>query len=374
MIDAPRRARQELAPRRGSGKKLPPIVLAPGGEGPTLRLAWPFGGTVVQAAVFLALLVGLAEASLRILPWPNNLAPPTMGSRHLELGRKLYLLEAWVKEEGPIECIALGSSIVNLGFDPEAFSRGYEAATGEAIQCFNFALDAMPAVAAAAIADIVVADFQPALLIYGADPRDLAIEAGEEDAAALLDGPWIRYRQGDFQWAGWLLEHSYSYRRSELLGLALKLRLEDVYWEPTWHTRLGFTPMDGVSLDVNEPADPTLSTSAYYYDQLGDYALEEENIAGLGRIMSQGGPDLRVLTVEMPVADGYLFYFGDGERDYQRYVSLVRRLSNERQVTFIETRGRDLIPAGGWFDRSHLNNAGASAFGEWLGRQAGSTR
>ena len=44
----------------------------------------------------------------------------------------------------------LGNSMVWRGFDPQAFAQAYQAQRGQALRCFNFGVDAMPAAGAGA--------------------------------------------------------------------------------------------------------------------------------------------------------------------------------------------------------------------------------
>ena len=108
-----------------------------------------------------------------------------MGSRHYQLGHKLALLDAAVKRNGPIDCIMLGSSMVDVGFNPESFQHAYRQATGREIHCFNFGIDASSAASAAALARILIEDYHPRFIIFGTDPRDYAIPSTDRDPAAV---------------------------------------------------------------------------------------------------------------------------------------------------------------------------------------------
>jgi hypothetical protein len=83
--------------------------------------------------------------------------------------------------------------MVDLGFDPTAFMEEYKNYTGQDIRCFNFGIDALPAAAAAALADILVKDFKPDILIYGTDARGYSVAPDTEDAAVILDSKWTQY-------------------------------------------------------------------------------------------------------------------------------------------------------------------------------------
>ena len=84
----------------------------------TLRLTRPFGRTLGLTLVLLALVLGAAEMVTRTEQFQSFLVPPSMDSRHYALGRKLVKLETLFNQYATIECIIVGNSMVDLGFDP----------------------------------------------------------------------------------------------------------------------------------------------------------------------------------------------------------------------------------------------------------------
>jgi hypothetical protein len=95
--------------------------------------------------------------------------------------------------------LRLGSSTVDVGFDPDAFQMGYQEVAGRDIRCFNFGIDASSSISAAVLTGILIEDYHPRLLIFGTDARDYAVLREEPDTAVVLDTPWVRYRQGYFR-------------------------------------------------------------------------------------------------------------------------------------------------------------------------------
>ena len=95
------------------------------------------------------------------------------------------------------------------------------------------------------------------------------------------------------------------------------------------------------------------------------------NLEGLESIMEYTDLGISVILVEMPVADGLYYFFGNRELDYSRFVTQVDSLARRHQVPFWQTEPLDFIPDNGWVDYSHLNKAGAEVFSKWLGQQVG---
>jgi len=104
-----------------------------------------FGRTFWLTLILLFLIGGLGKWIARLEIFQAPLTPPRMGSRHYQLGHKLALLDRLVERNGPVDCIMLGSSIVDTGFDPAAFESGYREITVRVIRCFSFGIDTAPA-------------------------------------------------------------------------------------------------------------------------------------------------------------------------------------------------------------------------------------
>jgi hypothetical protein len=342
----------------------------------TLQLQRPFGKIIMLALPMFFFLVGAAETIARTETFQEYLADPAMGSRHYQLGRKLARLNAVINKEGPVDCLIIGSSMVDVGFDPEIFQEGYKQIGGQNIRCFNFGIDASTAASAAAMAHILVEDYRPRILFYGTDPRDYAVPETENDPAVILQSNWVRYRTGHFSLDGWLLEHSYLYRYRYLL-----FRLSRFYQEDTLRSQTrtyeitanGFTPLTTVATYINDPPDPHDDSYevTYNFRIFSTYHIRTENLAALEQILGYNGLETKIIVIEMPVADGLFYFFGNGRDDHQRFLNQVNQLAQAHGVPFWQTNTLEMIPDDGWVDYTHLNTTGATIFSYWLGQQVG---
>ena len=343
----------------------------------TLQIKTAPAKTVWLTVLLFLLLTAAAEWVARSESFQSPLTPPKMGSRHYQLGHKLALLNLLARKTGQVDCIMLGSSMVDTGFDPAAFETGYKAMTGRNIHCFNFGIDASTVASTAALVRIVAEDYHPHFLIVGTDPRDYAVPINDPDPAVVLNTPWVAYRQGDFSLEGWLLDHSYLYRYRQHLGRLARFQFEDTLWS---NTKLnyeilanGFTPLSKVSTYINDPPKPgDDSFEVTYYTRIySSYQMLPENLKSLESIMQYNKSGIPVILVEMPVSDGLYYFFGNRELDYNRFVTRVGELAALYHVPFWQTEPLDFIPDNGWVDYSHLNKTGAQIFSTWLGRQVG---
>lgn len=343
----------------------------------TLQIRTTSVKTVWLTVLLFILLTAVAEWVARSESFQVPLTPPRMGSRHYQLGHKLALLNVLARKTGRVDCIMLGSSMVDTGFDPAAFETGYKEMTGQDIHCFNFGIDASSAASTAALVRIVVEDYHPRLLIIGTDPRDYAVAREDPDPVVVLNTPWVAYRQGDFSLEGWLLENSYLYRYRQHLGRLARFQFEGTLWS---NTKLnyeiqpnGFTPLGKVSTYINDPPNPGDDSFevTYYMRIYSSYRMLHENLEGLESIMDHNESGIPVILVEMPVADGLYYFFGNRESDYNRFLIRVGELATLHHVPFWQTEPLDFIPDNGWVDYSHLNKTGAEIFSTWLGQQVG---
>ena len=340
----------------------------------TLRLDNSFFKTIWLTFVFLLVFSGIGEVASRSEIFQSYLTPPRLGSRHSQLGYKLALLDA-AQKNGPIDCIAIGSSTIDVGFDPDAFQKVYQGVTGRDIRCFNFGIDASSSVSVAVLAGILIEDYHPRLLIFGTDARDYVVSRDDQDTAVVLDSPWVKYRSGYFSPEGWLLEHSYLYRYRQHLSRLARLNFEGTLW---YYTNIrdglrsnGFNPVHIVAPYINDvPTSDNDSYEVVYYTRIySSYQMLDENLKALEKIMDFKNMGTKVIVVEMPVSDGLYYFFGNGQTDYDKFISRIEELANLHQVPFWRTEPLDSIPDNGWSDYSHLNVAGAEIFSNWLGQQ-----
>lgn len=343
----------------------------------TLRINHLSGKSLWLSIILLILFVGMAEWIARLEIFQAPLTPPKLGSRHYQLGHKLALLDAETKRNGPIDCIMVGSSMVDVGFNPDFFQNGYEETTGQGIRCFNFGIDASSAVSTAVLVRILIEDYHPRLLLIGTDARDYAVPSTDRDPVAILETPWIQYRTGHFSLDGWLTEHSYLYRYRQHLSRLLHFNFEGTLWSETnlnFEILVnGYTPIDKVADYINDPPSPQDdSYEVVYYSRIfAPYHMLDENLNALESIMEYNGATTQVIVVEMPVADGLYYFFGNGEADYDRFIARISGLAGLHHIPFWRTEPLDSIPDDGWSDYSHLNVKGAEIFSKWLGEQVG---
>jgi len=334
----------------------------------TLQLKRPIGKTLIVASLILAILLPLLELAAR-LPLVNSLLPaPSIGSSHKKLDLNFSFLDRLVQEEGPVDCLFIGSSVVKSSIDPEIVSRIYEDATGQSIRCFNFGVSGFTPVVASGLAEILLRKYKPRVLAWGISPESFIKGAGRNAKEMLRPNPWYRYHMGDFNLQGWLTEHSLAFRYFlrfriwlERPALSRELALRE-----NGMSRYGFSRKNRVGnleqIDLHDPevngmipADHTLSIS-------------EKGIAALGKILSYKS-QYKIVLIEIPAHESIekAYQNSPGLRDTIRDM-LVQKAAEEN-VPFIQSEHLELIPTEGWKNVNHMNVKGADIFSEWLGNQ-----
>jgi hypothetical protein len=337
----------------------------------TLYLAQPLGRTILFSLLLLVPLLGTAELLARSQFFKSHVIANDWGSIHNQFETQLGRLETVAANTGSIDCIFVGSSMVWHAFDPGEFSRVYAEETAREMKCFNFGVDGGVAATAGILAPILVQDYQPRYLIFGTDARDYAVPVDAADVTVQLDSPWIRHRQGEFTIRGWLYEHAHLSRAWESLGHLVRLQKTHLAVRSASNLDdgdYGFRPYDTVADYVmTSPLEHLdMEPVRYYRDLLSSFEIVPENVRGLQAIVGLKDEQTAVIIVEMPIPETYLDFFGQGEDDYQLFVSTVQEVANEHDVPFWQTRYLQMIPADGWMDYTHVNTKGSCLFTVWL--------
>jgi hypothetical protein len=341
----------------------------------TLHLTKSSYRTLTLALLVLGVLIGFAEIVLRQQAVQSLLTAPSLNSRHRQFEVQWHRLETLTKSGKKVSCIVLGSSMVWRGFDPLAYENGFESQTGDELICFNFGVDGLTPLTAGVLSKILVEAYHPNLLIYGTSARDYAVPQDAENNAVILEMAWIQYRLGEFNFEGWLIEHSFLYRYRRHINDLLHVFTRDALPEKsaTISNRYGFDPDDTVGDSVRFP--PNSDHDDYlvqsYFRLLRDYSMRQENIAGFDDLLSQKDNGTTVVVVEMPVPQTYFYFFGNGVIGYQKFLDLILSATRTNQIIFLRTSCFNSIPDDGWVDYAHLNTKGASIFSESLGIKVG---
>jgi len=337
----------------------------------TLRLRHPRGTTLWLAALCLAVPLSVCETVARTdLPQRWGLVP-SVGSSHRQFEIALRRIEAYVADEGRLDCVFLGSSVVHRGIDPAALGGAYRKHTGRTIRCFNFGIQGVSVATSSRLAELLARRYHPRLLVFGSTARDYSPYAQHQVKSQVATVPWVRYYTGAVSPKGWLAAHSAAFRyyltyrnwmRADY-ARAMATRAE----EDRYTTREGYDTRRGGRLDVR--GNPNPRTQGHYFGVLRDFTIVPEARDGLRRIARLQGSGIQVALLEMPITPTTIPFFPNGERDYAQFVDVLTTTARDTGVLLWRTFGVAPVPFDGWRDWGHLNTKGARVFSEWLGGQ-----
>jgi hypothetical protein len=329
----------------------------------TLKTSQSSGKTILLALLFIPLFILATEGLLRVASIPPSVLVPSIDRElnYPEIDIKLSRLSA-LETEKKVNCFLLGSSMVDFGIDPSFINRQPEILEIQNPVCFNMALKAMKPEIIARIADILVKQKKPALLIVGISPNDFT--GGQFVIRKFVNSPWLRYYQGDLSAEGWWIENSklYPYWLSFL-------KYRDPVYRGDMKDQLQL--IDAYGSQKKQKNYSIYRVSLYL--ELPDFQFLQNDLDGFTHIASLNSPTLKVVVVEMPVHPDFLpYYVPEGEKGYEElFIQPVQKILEKEHIPFIRTQSqiRDVVTSDGWKDYLHLNEVGNMQFSQWLAEE-----
>jgi hypothetical protein len=339
----------------------------------TLKLKWPFGTTLLLALTLALALI----AALEILARQNfaraYLPTQGLGSGHRQFEIQLARARARAERDGHIDCILLGNSQVMRGIDPAVVEANYEQKTGESIRCQNFGVRGTSTQTSAIFAKILIAEFNPSVVIYGTSFIDFASSRGLEAHESIMGSPWIQYKIDRPNIEGWLIDQSMAYR--EYLGMQIALfpaspqvardnRNSEQYIQAN-----GFYPevinTTRKKLLMPDDTDPDKLVSDIRV------LIDESHLQAFDEILKLNEPGKHtIIVLEMPVNTEIYRTFPNFIKDQQAYIDML--VERQRLYGVPIWYSADIlvkIPTDRWYDLLHLNAKGAELFSDWLGNR-----
>ena len=323
--------------------------------------------------VFLVGLVLLIEAISR-----SGLAEKVFPTKALDVYPypfeiKWRRLQEYVAQNGGVDVIIVGSSVVNTGIDPDVVARTYSQKTGKKLRIFNFGVEGLTIVPDAVFAKLLVQTYHPALLIYGTIPRDYLGNYDLDTNQGFLASPWIQYRSGQLNLLGWLIDHSVGLQRylvyRDWIRSDFLSTLELYIHRSNRTTPSGYEPDSFVATNLNTPPNPSNPADESMFNLYHNYQIDPFRLSQLQDILDlQKLPETRVIILEMPMHPTFYLYMG-GQAVHHEFQKKLAEVITSSHSIFIPANGNPNIPANGHSDREHLNHNGAGPMSTFLGQQ-----
>jgi hypothetical protein len=307
------------------------------------------------------LMAASIEMILRLPTVQQYLPIPDWCTGYDPLEERLFLLDQFEREQGQVDCIFMGSSSAETALDPAIFEAAYQSRSGQAITCYNFGIGAFTGSSAGIIGELLIERYHPRWLIFGTaaidyDTRDVDIEQAFPETA------WARYRRGEFNLMGWLVDSFSTVRYLSAIPDELNTApRETPFIDPDRYKRMaGYAPLvDFVDFRIQESTGIFTAPDMEGFRQL---------------IAAVQGSDTRLLVIEIPIyvtsSPAYTAQnpIPAGQIEFNEQ---VMGYAHEHGIPAWRTHGEIVIPDRYWRDTFHLHISGAMLFSQWLGEQVG---
>jgi hypothetical protein len=320
---------------------------------------------LLSGLVVFVLLAGLLEGACR-LGWVDKVVPMrSVGNYHTQFETKWFKLDEYVRQNGGVDVILLGNSMVNTGIDPEVLSEKYAELTGQQVRIFNFGVEGLTIEPLSLLARILEEKYHPGTIIIFTEMRDYIAGNGDQVTADFLANAWVQQQLGNPSLEGYLednslaLQHLLPFRywaNSDFLDTYLlnSRRLAET-------TASGYEAARGTEIDVNQEPDPTDPKEAAIFELFKNYTMDAQRIAALESILAYEGEGTRIIVTEMPVFFTYYSYL-ENESDRVDYLARLQELTLAHGGAYLEMISWQPIHNSGFADNHHLNYMGAETF------------
>jgi hypothetical protein len=307
----------------------------------------------------------LLEGLLRLAVARAWMQEPLVGTTVPEFDIKLQLLNQFQQQNQSVDCIVLGSSMVDRGLMPDVLAAQFSKTAGRPITCFNFGVGNLTAASAGGIARLLAQEYHPRLLLYGLSARDMNTHAAGGLTLPLIQNPWIEYKLGHWNLRGWLSENLYLYRTL---------------------VHLRYYPSNGYRSTIDDYT-ANLRPDGYLVRQphsaifrsflIEEFELEQRDLAGVQEVIALNATGIQAVLFELPVNPAQIeTYLGGGSPTYWNdFLKPITKFIARQQGIFITSQKEyaGQLNAEDWNDRVHLSLSGARRFSQWLPGQITAT-
>lgn len=326
----------------------------------TLKISFPFGKSLIFAFILIPLIIMGLELLMATKPVPESLLVPSFDKKipYPEIDIKLLRMGFWEKTKR-INCLILGSSIVDYGFDPSSMDGKADFLGVQEPHCFNMALRGVRPNTNSSVASILMNRFEPELILIGLSPIDFAGE--NEIIREFKTSPWFLYQEGQVSFQGWLIDNSHLYR----YWLSFLKYRDPSYLGEMQNLRL---LINDRGLQIRQKNKKIFIVKPVI--QIPKFEITQEEINGLKKIASMNNENVRVIVFEMPSHPDLIpYYVPGGTEGYEKlFVEPVTEALREYGIPFIRTQDeiRQVISPEGWQDQIHVNEVGSRRFSQWF--------
>ncbi len=326
---------------------------------------------IVPIAILLVLFV-FFELLARS-PLVQRVSPMrSFGNYHTQFEIKWQRLDQFVQDNGGVDVILLGNSMVNTGIDPEVFAKYFSATGEETLRVFNFGVEGLTIVPMVDLTRLLIETYHPAAILYYTELRDYIAGNGDDVAESFLANGWLQYRMGQNSITGWIVDHSVALQSLLAWRNWTRDDFPDTYlqnlrrWENTRPD--GYEPEIQLSKFKGELPDPNDPDDQQFYALYGNYTIDPGRLEALKTLLALDNSGTNIWITEFPASPGFYDYFG-GQQVHADYLNEISVYIADHGGVFVPPVNPNLIPLMGRNDDHHLNFIGARIYSGLLSRQ-----
>ena len=324
--------------------------------------------------LFILLCIGL-EAAFRVPAINRHFPLRSVGSYHAQFEIKWFKLQEYVHQNGGVDVILLGNSMVNTGIDPAVMAARYKELTGADLRIFNFGVEGMTVAPLSTLAKMITERYHPGTVLLYTEMRDYVGANGVSVETQFLSNDWIKNQLGSQTPKGGLIESSAALKfilpfrdwsRSDFLD-SFFMDLRRVKETSTQ----GYEADQNIGTGIDIAPDPNDPKEQKSFELFSNFIIDSSRANDLRRIINLQSSGTKVLVTEMSVYPTYYIYFGD-ESVHQKYLTDIDKIVKDSGSHFIPALPYDLIPLDGRSDNHHLNFQGAPLYSNLLAEKLAS--
>lgn len=338
-----------------------------------VRREFSFFSVVLLPVLIGILIFGGLEIFARSRVAAMVLPLHSYGNYHAQFEIKWQKLEEFVQQNGGVDVILLGSSMVNTGIDPLVFSAEYEKLTGiKAPRVFNFGVEGLTVTPNSKIAVILHKTFSPSTIVFFTEMRDYVSENGKDIDEKMFSDAWLSYRYSNTGIAGWAIDHSKAIQLLLVFKRWNTPRFLDEYLvnvsRMTNTSGSGYEPETKQRNDIDIHPDSKNPDDSIFFSLYDNFSIDPFRLESLHNILNLHSDYTSVFVTEIPAHFTFYDYFG-GEAVHAEFISHIQQFVMAEGGFFIQPVCGEEIPLDGRADRLHLNQEGANLFSRLLAYQ-----
>jgi hypothetical protein len=295
----------------------------------------------------------------------------SVGSYHAQFEIKWFKLEDYVRQNGGVDVILLGNSMVNTGIDPDILAARYKELTGKDLRIFNFGVEGLTIAPLEKVAQILQDKYHPGSIILYTEMRDYIASNGVDVENQFLSNAWMQYHLGSPSLTGQLISSSSAlqhllplrnWSRADFLDSFI-VDLQRV----NGMTASGYEADHKTGKDVDKVPDPNDPAEQPEFALFKDYTMAPERITDLKNIIALQDQGTQVLVAEFPA---YVTYYRYTSADVvAKYNQAIASLVKADGSVYLPAVPYDEITLADRSDNHHLNYKGAPLYSSLLGEQ-----